>query len=149
MTIFAAIFGFRIWSTDVSQAYLQSESNLLRDVYFKPSKEFDLSSGQLLKLLRPLYGLADSGDYWNATFESHIKEYFGMQATAGGMSFFFKKVHQKLSGLLGTYLDDSFLAGDKEFLKLSQKIQQRFESKQREMDNTRLQESTSKRCRTV
>lgn len=68
-----AVFGFRIWSQDVSQAYLQSAEKLMHDVYVKPTKEFHLSDTHLLKLLKPLYGLADSGDYWHATFSKHLQ----------------------------------------------------------------------------
>jgi len=67
----AAILGFDIWSEDISQAYLQSASELLRDVYMKPNRQLDIPAGHILKLLRPLYGLADSGDYWHATFAKH------------------------------------------------------------------------------
>ena len=34
--------------------------------------EFKLSPNRLLKLLNPLYGLADSGDYWGRTLRDHI-----------------------------------------------------------------------------
>lgn len=60
-----------------------------------------------------------------------------MEATAGDMLLFFKKVHAKLSRLIGTYVDDSLLACDETFLELSKKTQKRFESKDREKDNTR------------
>ena len=72
ITSLAAIFGSRIWS-HVSQACLKSASELVRDIYPKGSKEFLLPSNQLLKLLRPLYRLADSADYLNMTFGQRIK----------------------------------------------------------------------------
>jgi hypothetical protein len=51
-------------SITVTQSYFQSAEPLIRDVYIKPSTEFELDASQVLKLLRPLYGLADSGDNW-------------------------------------------------------------------------------------
>ena len=75
----AAIFGFRLFSTDVTQAYMQSAESLMRDVYIKPNGEFELSKGQLLKLLKPLYGLVDSGDYWGKTFSQHLTDDLGMK----------------------------------------------------------------------
>lgn len=133
----AAIFGFRVWNDDVSQAYLQSASSLIREVYMKPSKEFEIPAGHLLKLLKPLYGLSDSGDYWNVTFKDHIQSDLGMESTVSDKSLFFKLVQKKLQGLMGTYVDDSLLAGDDEFLKLSEKTIEKFESKEREFDNIR------------
>lgn len=71
------IFGFKIWTPDISQTYLQSAFQLIREIYLKPSndlrKYIEIPLGHLLKLLRPLYGLADSGDYWNFTLSDHIK----------------------------------------------------------------------------
>ena len=133
----AAIFGFRLWSIDVNNAYLQSASNLLRDVYLKPGKDFELPSGHLLKLLRPLYGLADSGDYWNETFAQHIKQDLKMKATAQDMSFFFRKVGNKLKGLIGTYVDDTLFSGDPDFLQHTNKTLRKFDSKERKFDTTR------------
>lgn len=137
LLILAAIFGFRIWSIDVNNAYLQSTSQLLSDVYLNPGKEFELRANQLLKRLRPLYGLADSGDYWNKNFAQHIKNDLKMCSTAQDISFFFKKASQKLKGLIGTYVDDTLFTGDQDFLNHSEKTSQRFESKDREFDSTR------------
>jgi hypothetical protein len=96
-----------LFSTDVTQAYLQSAEKLLRDVYIKQTKEFLMGPGQILKLLRPLYGLADSGDYWGRTLSNHMRKDLGMESTTGDPALFFKSIEEKLSGLCATYADDT------------------------------------------
>lgn len=91
----AAAFGFRLFITDVCQAYLQSTDELLCDVYIEPGKDFEPGSQHICKLLRALYGLSDSGDYWGHTFSRHISEYLGMTPTTADAAFFFKTVNQK------------------------------------------------------
>lgn len=133
----AALFGFRLWTEDVSQAYVQSASKLLRDVYLKPSKELEIPGNCLVKLLRPLYGLADSGDYWHDTFTKRMKQDLGMATSAANMSLFFKNVSGQLKGLMATYVDDAVCTGDADFSKLTEKTSQMFETKPRSFDNLR------------
>jgi hypothetical protein len=133
----AATFGFCIWSQDVRQAYLQSSENLKRKVYLKPSKEFELPSDHFLELLKPLYGLSDSGDYWNETMTRHLKEDIKMSTISGDMSLFYKHANHKLQGLIGTYVDDSLLAGTDYFQNLTLKSMTKFESSERELDHTK------------
>lgn len=92
LSAIAAVFRLRLWGHDITQAYLQSARKLMRDVYLKPSMELELSSEQLLKLLEPLYGLADSGDYWNETMAQHLENDWDMKRTAGDVSPFLRKV---------------------------------------------------------
>jgi hypothetical protein len=66
----AAIFGFDIIATDVVQAYLQSAQDLQREVFVRPEC-VDLAPNELLRVVKPLYGLPDSGDYWDETFVNH------------------------------------------------------------------------------
>ena len=132
----AAIFGFRRWIHDVRQAYLQPSEKLMRKVYLNPSKEFELSEGELLELLKPLYGLSDSGDYWHRTITRHLTKDMEMNTTVGELSLFIKHVDKKLIGMTGIYVDDSLLCGNDEFLKASDKSLETFESREREMDNT-------------
>jgi hypothetical protein len=67
----AAVFGFRVWTEDITRAFIQSTGSLLRDVYVEPPLELKLDSDIVLKLLKPLYGLGDSGDYWSSTLRDH------------------------------------------------------------------------------
>lgn len=58
--------GFRLFSHDVTQAYLKSKSNLSCQVYIRPKENdkdvFGLQSGKLFELVRPLQGLCEAGD---------------------------------------------------------------------------------------
>ena len=58
-----SIFGFRLYSTDVIQAYLQSPERLKREVFINAPKELLLDEDKILKLLKPPYGLAESDEY--------------------------------------------------------------------------------------
>ena len=67
LTALASTLDLVIYSTDATQAYIQSKDTIDRDVYLIPPSELQLDKGHILKLLRPLYRLADSGDYWAHT----------------------------------------------------------------------------------
>lgn len=142
----AAAFEFELFSTDVTQAYLQSATPLQREVYIKPGKDFGLGSDKLLKLLRPLYGLADSGDYWGATFSQHITKELGMEPTIGDSAFFYKNDGGRLVGMTTTYVDDALQAGTPGFSKLVEKTEKEFECKPREYDRTTFVGKRINRC---
>lgn len=63
----AAVMGFRLFTYDVTQAYLQSRENLTHGIYLCPKNNdmhlFDIKENQVLKLDKPLDGLCNSGDY--------------------------------------------------------------------------------------
>lgn len=132
----ASIFGFRLFSTDVTQAYLKSADQLMRDVYIKPTKEFELGEDQILQLMKPLYGLADIGDHWGKTFSSHLRDELGMQLTTGDGALIFKLLDNRLQGLCATFVDDTLQAGNTKFQDLANNTLQRFQCRDREWDNT-------------
>ena len=59
----AGMFGFDVWSHDITQAYLQSDSPLQIKFVLRPPSELHFPEGQVLRLVKPLYELADSDDY--------------------------------------------------------------------------------------
>lgn len=74
-----SIVGFRIFSTNVTQAYLQSAEKLHREIFIKPIAEFDLRRDELLKLLKLPYELSESKHYWGRTFRDHLEDKHRMQ----------------------------------------------------------------------
>lgn len=63
----SVVMGFRLFSHDVTQAYLQSTYELTRKVYVQPKKAdmyvFGLKSDELFESSKPLYGICEAGDY--------------------------------------------------------------------------------------
>ena len=53
-----------LYLRDISQAYVQSTTNLNRQFYIKPLKEIDLSTSNILQILRLLYGIPEAGTHW-------------------------------------------------------------------------------------
>jgi hypothetical protein len=107
----------------------------MRDVYIKTSDEFELNANQVLKLLRPLYGLADSGDYWGSTLLNRLKDELGMKQTVGDPAMFFKMLDSKLKGMCATYVDDALHAGNKVYEWIIEKTTKRFKCHDKKMDN--------------
>ena len=109
----ATILGFDILSLDVNQTYLKSASNLKRQVYTRP-ESIELGPDELLQVLRPLYGLTDSGDYWcdmNSRF--HVDK-LRMQQSTGDFPLFFRRLCNRLVDVSGTYVDDVIQGGTHE-----------------------------------
>lgn len=74
-------FDFRNCSSDVTQAYVQSSEELQKDIFIDSPKELNLGPGQLVKLLKPLYGPLESVDYCRRTFRSHLIEQLAMKSS--------------------------------------------------------------------
>jgi len=134
----SAVLGWRLFSHDVNQAYLQSMDAMTRDLYIrvrpKDAKYFELEDGDLLRLLKPLYGVADSGDYWDVTFATHVKEDLGMSPLTGDPALFIKRDEDNVDGMLGAYVDDTCMGGNEKFQNLTLATLDKFESKPRVWD---------------
>lgn len=135
----ASILSLRLFLHDVIQAYLQAKDKLTRSVYLQPKPEdrhlFGLLEDQLLRLVKPLYGLCDSGDYWNETIDEHLSKDLGMIRAKSDISLFFKFKNDRLIGITGNYVDDNVNAGDQEFQHETLTTLEKFDSKPRVFDN--------------
>ena len=100
---FAAYFGFEIEQMDVPDAYLKGDlkENIYMDVpqgYELPSRQQD----QVLRLLRPLYGLKQSGREWNAKAKKHLNSIGFVPLTSDNCVFINRATHV----IIALYVDD-------------------------------------------
>ncbi len=123
----------------MTQAYLQSRDDFTREIYIKRRKEdlkyFKVREDDLLHLVKPLYGICDAGDYWGATFRSHITKNLKMTPLDGDPSLYVKEMDGDTEGLLGNYVDDNIFAGTKVIWDLARQTQDTFDSKELEWDD--------------
>lgn len=131
----AAIKRFKLWATDIIQAFIQS-FNLKRNVYIIPPEEFGLPDDEVFQLIKPLYGLCDAGDYWYITLRVFIRDFLGIDNLESDLSLYAQfKNDGELDGMFGTYVDDICNAGNESFEKLSSTFEQRFDTKDRKDDD--------------
>eukprot|EP00737_Agarophyton_chilense_P000247 gb/GEZJ01000282.1/.p1 GENE.gb/GEZJ01000282.1/~~gb/GEZJ01000282.1/.p1 ORF type:complete len:768 (+),score=79.54 gb/GEZJ01000282.1/:1785-4088(+) len=124
----AAIHGFNVWTPDIRQAYLQSAEPLVRQIFIKDTvPEFELNPGQCLQLLKPLYGLCESGDLWYKTMDDHHRKELGMQRFRFDPALYMLMCNGILRGLSGGYVDDLIRVGDISFKELAKKTHERFD----------------------
>jgi hypothetical protein len=115
----AAIFGWKAWTEDVRQAYIQTTGRLLRDVYItslnRAENELRLKPNEALRLLRPLYGLAETGDLWHSEFSSKHKNELGMQELESEPALYAKICADLICGMTGLCVDDTISTGTYSF----------------------------------
>jgi hypothetical protein len=115
----AAIFGWKVWTEDVRQAYLQTSGRLSRDVFLTylngAEAELRLKPHEALRLLRPQYGLAEAGDMWHFEFSSQYRDKLGMQELKSEPALYAKFKEDVLRGPTGIYVNDTISTGTEEF----------------------------------
>lgn len=67
----ALIKGLDFYTRDITQAYIQSKTSLSQNTFVTPPVELNQPPNVLLKILKPLYGIAEAGTHWFQTYHSH------------------------------------------------------------------------------
>jgi hypothetical protein len=80
---------FEVWTLDISEAFLQAANENMRDIFLLPPKEMEFSSDEFLKLMKPRYGLCDSGDRWHHTLRHHHVQDLQMEPLDADPCFIF------------------------------------------------------------
>ena len=88
-------------------------------------KELELRTDELVQVIRPVYSLSDSGEYWAETLSQHLREHLRLLQATTDLALRLRVVGTKLMALAATYVDDVLLASTEEareqFNKISKK----------------------------
>ncbi len=119
---------------DIFQAYLQSASKLLCEVYLRPNKHIhalaihiEFASTVVLTIIQWRLLACD--------FRRALEEKLGMQTVAIDICLFFRRARGRLTRLIASYFDDTLACGDSSFSQLTEDTRKKFEVKSREFDN--------------
>lgn len=138
LTRAAALFGFKMFPSDVTQAYLQSTGALRREGFVKACMEFELKAEKLLELLNILYGLSEIGDYWGrASRENALKE-IAIETCPSDLALFYKKLGQELIRLGDSEVEDILHAGNGAYGDVCCNAEKKFNCESKEWDNTQV-----------
>ena len=107
----ATIFQFAIASLDISGAYLQA-GDLGRDIYMRPPKGWTSFIDEVWKIVKPAYGLVESGRLWQLCIEQWLSDY-GFDTIPGMPQLFLLRCDssRKILLLLAKVVDDLLMAG--------------------------------------
>ena len=102
---------------DISQAHTQTQTLLERKVYLEPPPEMNMAPDEVLLVLKPLYGLPESGLYWFAIYHQHHMTKLGMQESTEDRCLLYKRDDtEKMEEVTMLQVDDSCGHGSQEFL---------------------------------
>lgn len=131
LSIAASMKDLTMYTRDVTQAYVQSKTHLERPVYIHPPHELGMEKGTVLNVLKPLYGITESGLHWYLTYVQHHIDRLGMRQSAVDPCVLIRNSEQGLEGLILLKVDDTLGLGTTKFLEEEQEASKHFRSKPR------------------
>lgn len=111
-----AINPMKLYLRDVTQAYVQSTSNLNRDFYVRPPHELAAAMGapydSIMKVARPLNGVPEAGNHWFATYHKHHIEKLTMTESTYDSCLLYSTGPL---GVVGLQTDDTLILATSDF----------------------------------
>ena len=92
---------------DVPNAYVKG--TIKEKIYMKPPPELELPQDKVLLLLKPLYGLKQSGRCWNDSINNYLESIQFRRCNFDPCIYVLHAVDGYM--LLGLYVDDILMAG--------------------------------------
>jgi hypothetical protein len=104
-----ATYGMHCELRDITQAYVQSKDKLNRTIYARPPSEIrdTLPPGTIFRIVRPLYGAAESGLYWFKTYHNHHTDRLKMRNSSYDPCLLITDKGANPFGITGLQTDDT------------------------------------------
>ena len=103
---------------DITQAYVQAETRLLRDIFAWPPEEIagDFPPSTIFMVVLPLYGIPESGNHWFNTYHKYHVENLQMETSTYDPCLLISTKESHEFGVVGMQTDDTLILGDEDFL---------------------------------
>ena len=133
-----------LYLRDISQAYVQSTTELNRPFYVRPPEELSNTLGIgdiVLKVVKPLYGIPEAGNHWFKTYHTHHIDQLDMAQSTFDPCLLYRNSNggtnpgQSTFGIVGLQTDDTLFLANQSFASEEQEElrKARFMAKEREM----------------
>ena len=118
ITIDGTADGSQLYLRDISQAYVQSSTKLVRDFYIRAPAELStalgVTKGTVVKIVRPLYGIPEAGNHWFKTYHTHHAKKLSMDQSTYDPCLL--HVNDSTSfGVIGLQTDDTLILANSPF----------------------------------
>jgi hypothetical protein len=102
-----------LYLRDISQAYVQSNTYLSRDIFIRPPLELNLQPGTILRVIKPLYGVPEAGNHWFKTYHQHHVSKLKMEQSTYDPCLLYTLSNGL--GIVGLQTDDTLFLADQTF----------------------------------
>jgi hypothetical protein len=109
----------KLYLRDISQAYTQSTTRLARNVFIKPPAELSLPNSKLLRVVQPLYGIAEAGTHWFNTYHKHHIDKLNMVNSTFDPCLLIE-ASTPAKGVIGMQTDDTLILATAELASIEQ-----------------------------
>jgi hypothetical protein len=124
-----------LYLRNITQAYVQSKTFLNRQFFIRSPSELDLSKNSILRVVKSLYGVPETGTHWFNTYQKHHKDNLMMiESTFDSCLLHIEFIFINRFGVIDIQTDDTLILADDEFVTLEQNelVRARLTFKQRE-----------------
>ena len=102
---------------DITMAYTQADTNLNRTILSQLPDEIRHlhPPNTIMVVVKPLYGIAEAGTHWWATYSRHHRDKLGMTTSTYDPCLLISSDRSKGFGVIGMQTDDTIMLADRRF----------------------------------